>query len=61
MQEERRVVFEAGDELLDVIAKLGVTAVDMRQIRHGFFDLARFAGTHVIGIDVRPSERCSAR
>ena len=34
-QQEFRVVLEARDEAVDVIAELGVAAIDMRQVRIG--------------------------
>src|SRR5450756_249414 len=58
MQQELRVVLEARDEVVDMVGKLGVTAIDMRQVRSGLADFLRFCGPHPVGVYVVPLEYC---
>ncbi len=55
-QQKVRVLLEAFDEVVDVIAELGVAAVDMRQIGAGLGGLVRFRRPHRVGIDFIPSD-----
>src|SRR5450756_3136780 len=58
MQQELRVVLEARDEVVDIVAKLGVTAIDMRQVRSGLADFLRFRRPHLVGVYVVPLDLC---
>ena len=55
-QQEVRVFLETRDEVVDVIAELGVAAIDMRQIGVGLAGFVRFRRPHRVGIDVVPRD-----
>ena len=58
MQQKFCVILEARDEIVDMIAKLGVTAIDMRQVRIGLAAFLRFRRPHLVGVYVVPLESC---
>jgi hypothetical protein len=53
-EQELRVVGKSGNEIIDVVAEPGVTAVHMREVGNTSVSLRRFCQPHRIGIDVAP-------
>ena len=50
------VIGKARDEVLDMVAELGVSTVDVRQVRIGGAALLRFRRAHRVGVDIGPGE-----